>query len=153
MLHILSLVKRSLSFKKYTIEKVLLMEEKKGKVILIVDDEDQIKEIIKTSLDLLGYRTACADDGVQALEEFKKQKFDLVISDIRMPNMNGLALLKAIKLYSPSTPMIMMSGYVLSPEQKDSLSSQADAYLTKPFSLHSLIKTVQNQLLETSASE
>jgi len=110
--------------------------------ILVVDDEDSIREIIKEFLETLGYNVVEAADGEEAILECSKHKFDMVITDIRMPKMNGLKLLKNLKTYMPDLPVILMTGYQPSKAQEESLSAKADGYLLKPFSLNSLRQAI-----------
>lgn len=109
-----------------------------SKNILVVDDEDNIREIITEFLQTLGYNVVEASNGEDALLACTRTKFDLVISDIRMPKMNGIKLLKSLKTYMPDLPIILMTGYQPSKMQEDNLSVKADGYLLKPFSLTSL---------------
>lgn len=113
-----------------------------SKNILVVDDEDNIREIISEFLQTLGFTVVEASNGEEAIIACGKTKFDLVISDIRMPKMNGLKLLKSLKTYMPELPVILMTGYQPSKTQEDSLSIKADGYLLKPFSLNSLRQTI-----------
>jgi CheY-like chemotaxis protein len=113
-----------------------------SKNILVVDDEDNIREIITEFLQTLGYNVVEASNGEDALLACTRTKFDLVISDIRMPKMNGIKLLKSLKTYMPDLPIILMTGYQPSKMQEDNLSVKADGYLLKPFSLTSLRQTI-----------
>eukprot|EP01156_Anaeramoeba_ignava_P009913 Anaeramoba_ignava/a478447_17.p4 GENE.a478447_17~~a478447_17.p4 ORF type:complete len:122 (+),score=7.63 a478447_17:1950-2315(+) len=112
------------------------------KNILVVDDEENIREIISEFLQTLGYNVVEASNGEEAIIACSKTKFHLIISDIRMPKMNGLKLLKAIKTYMPDLPVILMTGYQPSKAQEESLSTKADGYLLKPFSLNSLRQSI-----------
>jgi CheY-like chemotaxis protein len=113
-----------------------------AKNILVVDDEENIREIISEFLQTLGYNVVEAANGEEAIIACSKTKFDLIISDIRMPKMNGLKLLKAIKTYMPQMPVILMTGYQPTKTQEESLTTKADGYLLKPFSLNSLRQSI-----------
>ena len=106
--------------------------------ILVVDDEENIREIITEFLDTLGYNVISARDGEEALRMCTKYSFDLVITDIRMPKLNGLKLLQMLKQIFPTLPVILMTGYQPSKSQEEAMTTKADAYLLKPFSLSSL---------------
>jgi two-component system NtrC family response regulator len=108
------------------------------KNILVVDDEENIREIITEFLDTLGYNVISARDGEEALRMCTKYSFDLVITDIRMPKLNGLKLLQMLKQIFPTLPVILMTGYQPSKSQEEAMTTKADAYLLKPFSLSSL---------------
>ena len=113
-----------------------------SKNILIVDDEENIREIIGEFLETLGYNVFEASNGEEAIMACGKAKFDLVITDIRMPKMNGLKLLKTLKTVMPDLPVILMTGYQPSKNQETNLSVKADGYLLKPFSLNSLRQAI-----------
>lgn len=113
-----------------------------SKNILIVDDEENIREIIAEFLETLGYNIVEATNGEEAIHACTRTKFDLVISDIRMPKMNGLKLLKSLKTVMPDLPVILMTGYQPSKNQETTLSVKADGYLLKPFSLNSLRQAI-----------
>ncbi len=108
------------------------------KNILVVDDEENIREIITEFLDTLGYSVVSAKDGEEALRMCTKYSFDLVVTDIRMPKLNGLKLLQMLKQIFPNLPVILMTGYQPSKSQEEAMTTKADAYLLKPFSLSSL---------------
>jgi len=111
-----------------------------------VDDEPQIREIIKQYFSTIGLIVLEAGDGQAAFDLFNKEPIDLVISDIRMPILNGLDLLRLIKLKSPDTPVILMTGYQPTRSQELAMTTKADGYLIKPFSLIHL-KNIVTQYL------
>jgi CheY-like chemotaxis protein len=78
--------------------------------ILIVDDEEEMRRVIDIMLKHAGHDTASAEDGHDALLQFRQQRFDLVICDIFMPNKEGLATLRELRRLNPTVPVIMMSG-------------------------------------------
>ena len=83
-----------------------------AKSILVVDDDLSIRAFIIDALKKGGYfNTREVENGIQALETFRKESYDLVISDLQMPGMNGMELLSRIKELNPSTPVIIMTGY------------------------------------------
>ena len=79
--------------------------------ILIIDDEKVQREMLAGFLNKQGYRTVAVEDGVKGLERFSAGSFDLVLSDFRMPGMDGLALLKEMKRRNPEAVVIMMTAY------------------------------------------
>src|SRR3972149_6628042 len=79
--------------------------------ILIVDDEPSMREFLEIMLTREGYKVATASDGKDALNMLNKQMYDVIISDIQMPGMGGLELLKSIKDLSPDTEDIMITAY------------------------------------------
>lgn len=101
--------------------------------ILIIDDEDEILLSLKKNLILEGYNVETCNDSEEALEMIKNNKFHIVITDIVMPNMNGIDLLKAAKAYDALTQVIMMTGYSTMEITIQSLEFGANDYILKPF--------------------
>lgn len=112
------------------------------KRILIVDDEPQIKRMLRTSLQSSGYDVVLAANGVEALEQFGRHVPDLVITDLAMPEMNGLELTQAIRRMA-STPIIVLSVRDTDAMKVNALDEGADDYLTKPFSMPELLARVR----------
>ena len=79
--------------------------------VLIVDDLLSIHEMLEAVIQPTGFITAFATDGEKALARYKKEKFDLVLADIDMKPMDGITLLKQLKLYDPSCVVIIMTAY------------------------------------------
>ena len=87
------------------------MKHNASRKILIVDDESEMRVALETTLKREDYQLVCAEDGKQALDQFEDQAFDLVLTDVRMPRLSGLELLRAVKERSPKTPVVMMTAY------------------------------------------
>lgn len=113
--------------------------------ILVVDDEPQITRVLKTTLSSQGYGIRTAADGRQALQEMKGWSPDLVITDLRMPNMDGLELCRAIRAES-SVPIIVLSVKGEEAIKVESLDAGADDYITKPFNVNELLARVRAAL-------
>jgi len=113
--------------------------------ILVVDDEPQITRVLKTSLSSQGYSIRTASDGKQALQEMKNWSPDLVITDLRMPNMDGLELCRAIRTES-RVPIIVLSVKGEETIKVESLDAGADDYVTKPFNMNELLARVRAAL-------
>ena len=101
--------------------------------ILVVDDELMMRNLLEKILARDGYTVITAANGREALEVLKKEKADIVITDMKMPEMNGFDLLKVIKKEYPHLGMIMMTAYGDTYTVKDALLLGADEYITKPF--------------------
>jgi DNA-binding NtrC family response regulator len=101
--------------------------------ILIVDDELMMRKLLEKILTREGYRILTAEDGEQALDIVKSDKVNIIISDMKMPNMSGFELLRAVKADHPEIGMIMMTAYGDTYTVKDALLLGADEYITKPF--------------------
>jgi len=100
--------------------------------LLLVDDEDDIREVLGIFLGELGYRVLTAENGKLALDIFRREKPPIVLSDIKMPVMDGIALLKVIKEESPDTEVIMITGHGDIELAIESLKLEATDFITKP---------------------
>ena len=101
--------------------------------VLAVDDEPMMCSLMEKILARDGYKIVTAEDGEAALRILESQPISIVISDIKMPNMNGFDLLKVIKSRYPEIGVIMMTAYGDTFTVKDALLLGADEYITKPF--------------------
>src|SRR5579872_7163965 len=102
--------------------------------ILVVDDESQITRVLRTSLSSQGYDVRVANDGETALEIMKDWTPDLVITDLSMPNMDGLQLCRQLRLVS-KIPIIVLSVKGEEKTKVRALDAGADDYVTKPFGI------------------
>lgn len=112
-------------------------------LILVVEDDKQIAEIVRKYLGKEGYRVNVSFDGDEGLREFKSKEYDLVILDIMMPKLNGLEILKEIRV-NYNTPVIILSAKDSDIDKALGLGFGADDYLAKPFSLIELGARVQS---------
>ena len=122
--------------------------------ILVVDDEPQITRVLRTSLSSQGYDLRVANDGETALEIMKDWTPDLVITDLSMPNMDGLELSRRIRA-KLSVPIIVLSVKGEERTKVQALDAGADDYVTKPFGMEELLARVRANLrrISTTASE
>ncbi len=109
------------------------MDEMSKIKVLVVDDEEVMRKLMIKILEKAGYAVETASGGNEARELLAKQEFDMVLSDVKMPDMNGFDLLKEIKAKYPTIAVIMMTAYADSYTIKDALLFGADEYITKPF--------------------
>jgi DNA-binding NtrC family response regulator len=114
--------------------------------ILVVDDEPDMRDALTAALRREGLCISTAANGVEALEKVQGQSFDLIITDVRMPRMGGLALLQELKRTSPTIPVIMMTGYGRIEDAVEAMKAGAFDYLLKPFSLEDLKVVVTKAL-------
>jgi len=115
---------------------------KNPKHVLIVDDETEMRAALTEALKREGHSIVTADNGQTALEKFDEETFDLVLSDVKMPKMNGEELLREIKSRSPGTPVIMMTAYGTIDSAVQSMKDGAFDYLLKPFSAEILASSI-----------
>lgn len=110
--------------------------------ILVVDDERQITRALRASLQGHGFEVSTSVDGIEALEMFDQVKPDFLITDLSMPNMDGVELTKAVRKFS-NIPIIVLSVRDQDASKVLALDSGADDYITKPFSVTELLARVR----------
>jgi len=125
--------------------------ESKGN-ILVVDDEPQITRVLKTTLSSHGYGTRTARDGDEALQIFRDWSPDLIITDLRMPNMDGLELCRHVRQKS-QVPIIVLSVKGEEKIKVEALDAGADDYVTKPFNVNELLARVRAALRRSTARQ
>ncbi len=108
------------------------------KNILIVDDEKVVLKMFEHLLPLYGYDVLTAEDGQTAIEIFERERPIAVITDIKMPRMDGIEVLKIIKSINPKAKVIIMTGYGDDELRKQAFDLKADEYLDKPFNCNIL---------------
>ncbi len=121
-------------------------EKDKSQRILVVDDERGMREFLEIMLLKDGYDVRCAESGKEAVEIFKQEPFDLVITDIRMKPVNGLEVLKQCKAISPGTVVIIISAYASTETAVSAMKEGAYDYLPKPFSVEEMRAVIKNAL-------
>lgn len=120
--------------------------------ILVVDDEAQLTRVLRTVLKSNGYEVRTAPDGAKGLAAFSEWQPDLVVTDLAMPNMDGLVLCKAIRALS-NVPIIILSAKGDERMKVEALDAGADDYVTKPFGMDELAARVRVALRRTRATE
>ena len=114
--------------------------------ILIVDDDVSIRKTVKAILEDKGYMVDLATNGKEAVQKTNETAYNLALLDIRLPDMEGVELLKLIKDNVPRTRKIMITGYPTVQNAINALNKNADAYLIKPVDVEKLLNTVKEQL-------
>ena len=120
--------------------------------ILVVDDEPQITRVLRTALSTQGYSLRVAADGIEGMLAVHEWKPDLVITDVSMPQMNGIELCREIRGVS-DVPIIVLSVRNQDRTKIEALDAGADDYVTKPFSIQELQARVRAQLRRSSAKD
>lgn len=115
--------------------------------ILVAEDEPAVRSFVERALRHAGHRVRAVGDGAAALEALAEQPFDLLLTDIVMPVMDGIALaLKASRDF-PAMPIVLMTGYAEQHQRAHNLDALIDDVLSKPFSLDALLAAVQRALV------
>jgi two-component system KDP operon response regulator KdpE len=122
------------------------------KRILVVDDEPQITRVLRTTLSAQGYDIRVANDGEMALELLKNWTPHVVVTDLAMPNLDGVGLCRQLRLTS-QVPIIVLSVRGQDRAKVEALDAGADDYVTKPFSMNELLARIRAQLRRSPAVE
>jgi two-component system OmpR family response regulator len=111
--------------------------------VLVIDDEPGVRDLIGEALSLSEITAVQAADGLEALSFLRRERFDLLILDINMPKLDGLALLEKLRTEGMSVPVLMLSARADKSDINQGLRIGADDYLTKPFSIEELVLRVK----------
>jgi excisionase family DNA binding protein len=116
--------------------------------ILVVDDEDTVRDLIARALLGAGYDVAVAANGPAALERLAESGTDLLITDLRMPGMDGLSLIREARKTAPGLPVIVITGFSTEETAADAVALGVAGYLTKPFRLSRILAATARALGE-----
>lgn len=122
------------------------------KAILVADDERHLRSALFTALTRLGHAVELAENGLEAVNKFQSQKFDLVITDLKMPGLDGLGLLKAVKKIKPAVPVVMMTAYGTVENAVEAMREGALDFILKPFPA-GIIEEAVNRALTVNAQD
>lgn len=120
--------------------------------ILLVEDEEHLAESISFNLEMEGYEVKIAGTGTQAVKTFKGEKFNLVILDVMLPELDGFGVCEAIRLHNSTVPILFLSAKNTSEDKITGLRRGADDYITKPFNLEEFLLRV-NALIKRGLSK
>jgi len=112
--------------------------------ILVVDDDNTLLKFFKIHLNKFFSRVIVVKNAKEAIDTLREKEIDLVLSDIRMPRMDGLQLMKRVRKHDAAIPVLMISGALLTDEQAKAADEDADGYLRKPFSVDDLHAFIEN---------
>ena len=121
------------------------MENEKYKVLLVEDDTN-FGQVLKNYLELNDFVVELARDGILGLAAFRREKFDICLLDVMMPNMDGFTLAEEIRNVDPDVPLFFLSAKSMKEDILSGYKLGADDYITKPFDVEQLIRSVQNLL-------
>lgn len=122
------------------------MEKNKGE-ILLVEDEESLREALKLNLEMEGYEVTTADNGKSAISIFKKEYFDCIILDIMLPQLDGIFVCETIRLQNDKIPILFLSAKNTGADRVLGLKKGGDDYLTKPFNLEELLIRVDKLIM------
>jgi DNA-binding NtrC family response regulator len=117
-----------------------------SKRVLVVDDQQSMREMLSDLLAMMGLDARTVGSGEEALRELGNLEVDLVITDLNMPQMDGMQLMKRIKSAHPHLPVIVITGYGTFNTEKQVLSNGADGYIPKPCTINRVQETVNAAL-------
>ncbi len=114
-----------------------------GQRVLLVDDEEDLRETLADLLAHVGYRVTTADNGCSAVAAARAQGFDLLLTDLRMPDMDGAETITAIKRIDPAIRVIVVTGYSSEEAAADCRRRGADEIVPKPFDIKELLRIME----------
>ncbi len=114
--------------------------------ILIVDDNPHMSSLLSDILEFFDYKAMGARDGEEALKTLSQTSFDMVITDLRMPKMDGMVLLRALKEKFPGLPVVVITGFGTDSSRSDAFAAHADGFLAKPFKVEEIKDLLRRHL-------
>lgn len=120
--------------------------------ILLVEDEEALRDTLKLNLELEGYEVLTASNGRTAIEHTQHQHFDLLLLDVMLPDLDGFSICEQVRLTDSETPIMMLTAKDTSADRVAGLKKGADDYLTKPFNLEELLLRVAKLISRSSSS-
>jgi len=122
--------------------------------ILVVDDEESVRDLLAKTLTMADYDVDTAGDGPSALDRLRAVEYDLLITDLKMPGMDGLSVIREARRQAPDLPVIVITGYSTEASAIEAINLGVAGYLTKPFRLPRILAAAARALGEpVSASE
>ena len=119
-----------------------------GRRVLVVDDEESIRELLTKTLALAEYEAQAVSDGKAGLELLRREPWDLLIADLRMPEMDGLSLIREARRLHPRLPVIIITGYSSESSAIQAVNLGVVGYLVKPFRIPQILSAVAKALGE-----
>ena len=114
--------------------------------VLVVEDEEAVRDYVCRVLSMHGHSILTANDGAEAVEQMNAHHFDLLVSDIAMPVMDGISLALKVRASRPHVPIILMTGYANERQRAHNLSLLIEGLISKPFTMDQLLSEVGNAL-------
>jgi DNA-binding response OmpR family regulator len=117
--------------------------------ILVVEDEESVRDFVTRVLTMHGHSVLVAKDGAEAVELMDNHHFELLLSDIAMPMMDGISLALKVRASRPHIPIILMTGFADERQRAHNLTLLIEALITKPFNMEQLLKVVNKALADS----
>lgn len=121
--------------------------------ILLVEDEEHLQEALRLNLEMEGYTVSAVGDGKSAIKTFKEERFNLIVLDVMLPEMDGYRVCETIRLDNTEVPILFLTAKNTSEDRIAGLRKGADDYLSKPFNLEELLLRVHILLKRSSKTE
>jgi DNA-binding NtrC family response regulator len=119
--------------------------------ILVVDDDGQVRKTLSSLLSEKGYSVVTAENGKQATKISEKSRFDMALIDIKLPDMEGTALLQRLKQNQPHMVKIIITGFPTLENAMETVNEGADGYILKPFDVQKLLEMIRKHLKRETA--
>jgi len=116
--------------------------------VLIAEDDQAVREFVSRALDQNGHNVTVVSDGQQALNVLEKKEFDILLADIVMPQLDGIALSLKVSKDHPDLPILLMTGYAAERQRAHNLDALIHNVITKPFTLKEICQAVNTALDE-----
>ncbi|MDY0039844.1 MAG: response regulator [Desulforhabdus sp.] len=120
--------------------------------ILLIDDDKAVLEVTQALLSMVGYKVTATCNGNEGLSFVEEREFDLIITDLRMPDVSGIEIARMSKRKSSKTPVIVLSGYIADYPGSDPAKDGIHMMLSKPFELQTLVMNIE-ALLSSKGSQ
>lgn len=125
-------------------EQLLMRRTTGGSTVLVIDDDEMSRTALKEQLQQIGYDASAASGGREALDMLQNKHFDILMTDLMMPEMDGIELSRRVKEVAPSTHVVIFTGSVPNDEEKSVIYTAADAFLPKPLQLEQVSLTLSS---------
>jgi CheY-like chemotaxis protein len=112
------------------------------KKILVIDDEEIVRTCCERTLGAMGYEVDATGDGAEGLMLVREKKYDLIVTDLKMPDMDGIEVMKNIRVIQPGTKVVFITGYIAAGTREEVLATGAFSCLEKPFGPEDLLREV-----------
>jgi two-component system, cell cycle response regulator CpdR len=120
--------------------------------ILVVEDEESVRDFVNRVLTMHGHSVLIAKDGAEAVELMDDHHFDLLLTDIAMPMMDGISLALKVRATRPHVPILLMTGFADERQRAHNLTLLIEGLITKPFNMDQLLNAVNKALAKSRAT-